>query len=182
MKHVSRLILASVFPLTSLLAIAPVSFADDHAPTCVNGDATDPDGDGWGFENGMSCLTDPVLSSRGGSYTARFRGEEHEFNYATLLVEDRKAFYLSGSADFLFQYESIYIELTDPSGESVETMNISGWWNNNSRALCLEPGEYKLTFKHDPAYFPANYEFTSVSVGYECQNTPYIQRPEFESE
>jgi len=56
MKHVSRLVLASVIPLTSLLAFSPATLADDHAPACVNGDATDPDGDGWGYENGISCL------------------------------------------------------------------------------------------------------------------------------
>ncbi len=30
--------------------------ADNHAPVCVNGTSTDPDGDGWGYENGESCL------------------------------------------------------------------------------------------------------------------------------
>ena len=57
MIHLSRLILASVLPLSAFFSVTTVSIVNAQTPpTCVNGAETDPDGDGWGFENGVSCL------------------------------------------------------------------------------------------------------------------------------
>lgn len=67
MKYLSRLVLASVVPLATVSSFTSVSLADDHAPTCVNGDATDSDGDGWGYENGVSCL----VNSAGGDVCSK---------------------------------------------------------------------------------------------------------------
>lgn len=42
--------------LPALLFATTAVLADGHAPICENGNATDPDGDGWGYENGVSCI------------------------------------------------------------------------------------------------------------------------------
>lgn len=54
----SATVLAASFSLYPI----PQSQAND-APTCANGNATDPDGDGWGYENGVSCLVKSMSSN-----------------------------------------------------------------------------------------------------------------------
>lgn len=65
----------------ALFGLAPAAHADtapNGYPYCANGSATDPDGDGWGWEGGKSCVVrgskaDPGAGSSsggGGSSTA----------------------------------------------------------------------------------------------------------------
>ena len=71
MIKLSRLILASVLPLTIAVPASNIAIANSSTPACVNGDATDPDGDGWGYENGVSCLVGTADAGGAGSACSR---------------------------------------------------------------------------------------------------------------
>lgn len=61
MEKLLRPLLLSACGMAAVVLWVPgVSLA--NPPICVNGNATDPDGDNWGFENGVSCVVsvDPV--------------------------------------------------------------------------------------------------------------------------
>ncbi|MFI1522361.1 carbohydrate-binding domain-containing protein [Kitasatospora cineracea] len=57
----------------ALFGLAPAAHADtapNGYPYCANGSASDPDGDGWGWENGASCVVrgskaDPAAGTSG---------------------------------------------------------------------------------------------------------------------
>jgi hypothetical protein len=77
-RHLVRtLLLALAFTGTSVLSAQPASAepAPNGYPYCVNGSSTDPDGDGWGWENSASCVVrggraDTGTGSGGGSSAA----------------------------------------------------------------------------------------------------------------
>ena len=111
MKRLSRLVLTSIFPLAAVLSVPTISLADDHAPACVNGSATDPDGDGWGFENGVSCL----VSSGGGNAC-------NEISYAQLTSALEQALTQSnGGLDF-----AMWATLVDRSGVVCQITKANG--------------------------------------------------------
>lgn len=66
MKHLSKIVLTCVVPLAAVLLGPAPALAVDGVRICANGDATDPDGDNWGFENGSSCM----VRASGGSGSA----------------------------------------------------------------------------------------------------------------
>ncbi|MEO3853819.1 carbohydrate-binding domain-containing protein [Acrocarpospora sp. B8E8] len=66
-----RRILGLLLVVLMAIMVAPPAFAENAPngyPYCVNGSSSDPDGDGWGWENNQSCvvrgsLADPAAGS-----------------------------------------------------------------------------------------------------------------------
>ena len=56
------------------LAASSPAGAQDY-PTCQNGSASDPDGDGWGWENGQSCIVQGGGGGGGGGLTCPSNAE-----------------------------------------------------------------------------------------------------------
>ena len=112
MIHLSRLILASVLPLSAFFSITTVSIVNAQTPpTCVNGAETDPDGDGWGFENGVSCL---VGSGNGNACS--------DISYAQLTTALEQALAQSnGGLDF-----AMWATLVDRSGMVCQVTRANG--------------------------------------------------------
>ncbi|MGW4942049.1 glycosyl hydrolase [Actinoplanes sp. NPDC004185] len=72
-KTMMLTVLAGLLVSGSLLA-APVAQAADTAPNgypyCVNGSSSDPDGDGWGWENNASCVVRGSAADPGAGSTS----------------------------------------------------------------------------------------------------------------
>jgi hypothetical protein len=75
MRRLFLLVLAVAAALSGALVVDVTQASADTAPNgypyCVNGSASDPDGDGWGWENNRSCVVrgsraDPGAGSGGG--------------------------------------------------------------------------------------------------------------------
>ncbi len=113
MKILSRLVLASVIPVATVLSFTSVSFADEHAPICANGDLTDPDGDGWGYENGVSCLVNGAVS--GGDICGKI-----SYNQLTTALQQALAAG-NGGLDF-----AMWATLVDRSGVVCHVTKASG--------------------------------------------------------
>ena len=82
MKWTSLATVGSAAVAGVLLMLSPSANAENASngyPYCANGSASDPDGDGWGWENDRSCVVrgsraDPGGSSGGGSTTTTSNG------------------------------------------------------------------------------------------------------------
>jgi hypothetical protein len=66
---------ATIGALVTPVTPASADTAPNGYPYCVNGSASDPDGDGWGWENNQSCVVrgsraDPGAGSGGGATSA----------------------------------------------------------------------------------------------------------------
>jgi len=78
MRHRKLLVLGTVMTAVALALVAGPAQAEDAPngyPYCNNGSASDPDGDGWGWENNRSCVVrgsraDPAAGGGGGGSAA----------------------------------------------------------------------------------------------------------------
>ncbi|MEU8512828.1 carbohydrate-binding domain-containing protein [Kitasatospora sp. NPDC048722] len=73
MNRVPEALGAALATLAATAAFAQPASADaapDGYPYCVNGSASDPDGDGWGWENNQSCVVRGSRADTEGSGTA----------------------------------------------------------------------------------------------------------------
>ncbi|WP_026922245.1 carbohydrate-binding domain-containing protein [Glycomyces arizonensis] len=55
--------------------------ASNGYPHCANGSASDPDGDGWVWENGQSCVVQGGGGGGGGGLTCRHQAQSHWGEY-----------------------------------------------------------------------------------------------------
>jgi hypothetical protein len=81
MKRTLALLGSMVVMMLGTVALAATPASAENAPNgypyCANGSATDPDGDGWGWENNASCVVrgsraDPAAGGSGGTASNGF--------------------------------------------------------------------------------------------------------------